>query len=271
LHAVETFAAALAARFNPVVGCTRSWDTPDPTDFVVIIDNMMSLEVLFNAADLTGNDTLRQIAISHADKTIMNHIRADGALTSPITIRSPFVTTFAQGRRSKSLNMTPTPVQPLPGAQCRDTPTPAPGAVVKHGVFTALQTVRNRNLFWVHLPKPLTGCPVYSRTHLVRYLDTARHMAEYFLDHIPADGIIPWDFNAPLVPPRPADSSAALIAANGLLLLAQQEESLSPANRSGASYYVDAAIKVSLILPSAYYALNVVLDFVRYNKRILGP
>jgi hypothetical protein len=45
----------------------------------VIIDNMMNLEVLFNAADLTGNNTLRQIAISHADKTMMNHIRADGA------------------------------------------------------------------------------------------------------------------------------------------------------------------------------------------------
>lgn len=39
----------------------------------------MTLEVLFNAADLTGNDTLRQIAISHADKAMMNHIRADGA------------------------------------------------------------------------------------------------------------------------------------------------------------------------------------------------
>jgi len=35
--------------------------------------------VLFSAADITGNDTLRQIAISHADKTIMNHVRADGA------------------------------------------------------------------------------------------------------------------------------------------------------------------------------------------------
>jgi hypothetical protein len=78
-HAVETFGAALAARFSSVVGCTRSWNTADPTDFQVIIDNMMNLEVLFNAADLTGNDTLRQIAISHADKTMMNHIRADGA------------------------------------------------------------------------------------------------------------------------------------------------------------------------------------------------
>jgi hypothetical protein len=266
LQAVEKFAAALAARFNSVVGCTRSWDTPDPTDFVVIVDNMMTLEVLFNAADLTGNDTLRQFAISHADKTMMNHIRADGALISSITAQSPFVTAFAQARRSRSLNMMPTPALSLPSAQRRDTPTPAPGAVVKHGAFMALQTVRNFILFfWFSLilslliPKSLTGRPVYHRTQLVHYLDTARRMAEYFLDNIPADGIVPWDFNAPLVPPRPADSSAAIIAANGLLLLAQQELSLNPANRSGASYYVDAAIKVSLMLsPAVYYALNVV-------------
>jgi hypothetical protein len=85
---------------------------------------------------------------------------------------------------------------------------------------------------------------VYRRTRLTRYLDTARRMAGYFLNNIPPDGIIPWDFNAPLIPARPADSSAAMIAANGLLLLAKQEQSLVPANLSGASYYFQAAIQV---------------------------
>jgi hypothetical protein len=59
----------------------------------VIIDNMMNLEVLFNAADITGNDTLRQIAKSHANKTMMNHIRTDGGpapfLKSLTTPRGP--------------------------------------------------------------------------------------------------------------------------------------------------------------------------------------
>jgi hypothetical protein len=39
---------------------------------------MMNLEVLFQSEHLTGNHTLRQIAISHADTTMKNHIRADG-------------------------------------------------------------------------------------------------------------------------------------------------------------------------------------------------
>ena len=44
----------------------------------VIIDNMMNLEVLFYGEALTGNSTWRDMAISHADKTMQNHIRADG-------------------------------------------------------------------------------------------------------------------------------------------------------------------------------------------------
>ena len=41
----------------------------------------MNLEVLFQSADLTGNDTLRDIATSHANTTIKNHIRSDGTLS----------------------------------------------------------------------------------------------------------------------------------------------------------------------------------------------
>ena len=95
MAAINRFATMLAARFSPIVGCTRSWDTADPTDFQVrgvfvcsseteltndqvIIDNMMNLEVLFQSADLTGNTTLRTIATTHADTTMKNHIRDDG-------------------------------------------------------------------------------------------------------------------------------------------------------------------------------------------------
>ena len=35
-------------------------------------------QVLFVSANLTGNSTLRDIATSHADKTMVNHLRADG-------------------------------------------------------------------------------------------------------------------------------------------------------------------------------------------------
>jgi len=113
---------------------------------------------------------------------------------------------------------------------------------------------------------------VYRRTRLVRYLDTARSMASYFLNNIPKDGIIPWDLNAPLVPARPADSSAAMIAANGLLLLAEQEECVVPSNGSAVSYYRNAAIQVPFPpSPLLVYAfMNVVCRFCMTQQTHFG-
>jgi hypothetical protein len=39
---------------------------------------MMNLELFFVAEALTGNRLYRQHAISHADKTMVNHVRDDG-------------------------------------------------------------------------------------------------------------------------------------------------------------------------------------------------
>ncbi len=105
----------------------------------------MNLEVLFNAADLTGNDTMRQIAVSHADKTIMNHIRADGAPTRNLGLlyRLPLKTSL-QDRHSMSLSTTLQLELSLRGAQRKATPTRALGAAVKHGVFMASPTVGDR-------------------------------------------------------------------------------------------------------------------------------
>ena len=52
------------------------------------------------------------------------------------------------------------------------------------------------------------------------------------------------DFNAP-VQGRPADSSAAMVAANAMMLISQGELSLQPANTTGANFYMNAAIEVS--------------------------
>jgi hypothetical protein len=105
----------------------------------------MNLEVLFNAADLTGNDTLRQIAISHADKTMMNHIRADGTPPRNLApLYPPLITTSLQGHHSMSLSIMPRQALSLRSAQRRATPTRALGAAVKHGVFMASPTVGDR-------------------------------------------------------------------------------------------------------------------------------
>lgn len=66
-----TAAASLATRYSPIVGCIRSWGSKsDMSDFQVIIDNLMNLELLFWASEISENHTYREMAVSHADHTI---------------------------------------------------------------------------------------------------------------------------------------------------------------------------------------------------------
>ena len=52
------------------------------------------------------------------------------------------------------------------------------------------------------------------------------------------------DFNAPLSPPIPADSSATTVAVNGLLLLSKLEQSQH--NSAGARTWGNFALQVSV-------------------------
>ncbi|KAF9072874.1 glycoside hydrolase family 88 protein [Rhodocollybia butyracea] len=184
IDAVNAFAADLAARFSPIVGCTRSWDTADPTDFTVIIDNMMNLQVLLASFALTGNETMKDIAVTHANTTMINHFRADGSTWHVVEYNSTNGTVIRK-RTSQGFS---------------------DNSTWSRGQSWAIYGFAN----------------MYNHTQNPDFLNTAQRAADYFLDNMPSDGIVPWDFNAPLVPPpRPADSSAATIAANGLLLLAQ--------------------------------------------------
>jgi hypothetical protein len=69
-------ARSLSTRFNPNVGCIRSWDSK-PSDFLVIIDNMMNLELLFWATRTTGDSSFYRLAVTHANTTMKNHYRPD--------------------------------------------------------------------------------------------------------------------------------------------------------------------------------------------------
>ncbi|KAF9228745.1 glycoside hydrolase family 88 protein [Gyrodon lividus] len=206
MNVVNTFAADLAARFSPVVGCTRSWDTSDPTLFEVIMDNIMNLDLLFTSYALTGNSTLIDIAKSHANKTMLNHIRPDGSSFHVVEYNATTGEVIAR--------------------------------VTVQGYSD--NSTWSRGQAW-----GIYGfANMYSHTNDTNYLETSRRMANYFLGNLPSDGVVPWDFNAPLVPPRPADTSAATIASTGLLLLARQEMSLSPPNLVNAVRWIVGAWKL---------------------------
>ena len=71
-------ARTLSTRFNPLIGCIRSWDHHrNLWGFPVIIDNMMNLELLFEATRLSGDSSFYKIAVAHANTTMKNHFRSD--------------------------------------------------------------------------------------------------------------------------------------------------------------------------------------------------
>lgn len=71
-------AKTLITRYSPVVKSIRSWDhNRDKWAYPVIIDNMMNLEMLFQATRLTGDSIYWNVAVAHANTTLKNHFRDD--------------------------------------------------------------------------------------------------------------------------------------------------------------------------------------------------
>lgn len=77
-------AQSLSTRFRPAAGILQSWNVINNGwqsergwKCPVIIDNMMNLELLFKVSEMTGDDSYKNIAVSHADKTLENHYRDD--------------------------------------------------------------------------------------------------------------------------------------------------------------------------------------------------
>jgi unsaturated chondroitin disaccharide hydrolase len=72
----------------------------------------------------------------------------------------------------------------------------------------------------------------YGYTRDARFLGAAEACADFYLAHAPADGLVPWDFDAPVESRGLLDTSAAAIAASGLLQLAP----LSAGASKGGAY-----------------------------------
>jgi len=63
-------AKSLSSRFKPNAGIIQSWESNDRWQCPVIIDNMMNLEMMFEATKISGDSTFYQIAVIHADTTM---------------------------------------------------------------------------------------------------------------------------------------------------------------------------------------------------------
>ncbi len=148
----------------------------------IFIDIMMNVGIIFYAAQQTEDDALRRVAIDHCLTTRRFLVRGDGS-------------TAHEG--------------------IFDLQT---GEFLRQ---TTHQGWRNDSSWARGQTWALYGfTTAYGFTKDVRFLDTAQRCADFYLERTPAHGVPPNDWEEP-DPPQPYESSAAAIAAAGLLDLAQ--------------------------------------------------
>jgi len=179
-------AKSLSTRFRPAAGVIQSWDEDRGWQGTkgwmcpVIIDNMMNLELLFKASDLSGDSTFRKMAISHANVTMQNHFRNDFSCYHVVDYDK-----VKGGVRSKC----------------------------------TAQGYSNESAWARGQAWALYGYTVcYRETKDKKYLDFVDKIYNFIFSNknMPADLIPYWDFNAPNIPNEPRDASAAAIMASAL-------------------------------------------------------
>ncbi|HLG95091.1 MAG TPA: glycoside hydrolase family 88 protein [Bryobacteraceae bacterium] len=166
----------------------------------IFIDLMMNVGLIFYAAHATGDRKLRDIAARHCLTTRRCLVRGDGSTAHE-------------------------------GIFDLDT-----GEFLRQ---TTQQGYRadscwSRGLAWALYG--FSASHEYSRDP--RFLETAEACADYYVTHSNGDGIPPWDFNAPPESRALVDTSAAAIAASGLLRLCR----LLPDPMKGHFYWSTAVL-----------------------------
>jgi len=172
-------AKSLSTRFNPQTGVIRSWDhNKNKWQYPVIIDNMMNLEMLFEATKFTGDSSYYNIAVSHANKTLENHFRPDFSSFHVVDYN------VENGEVTK-----------------RST---------HQGYSDASAWARGQA--WALYG--YTMC--YRETKNPAYLKQAEGIAGFILNNLPADMVPFWDYDDPEIPNVSRDASAAAITASAL-------------------------------------------------------
>lgn len=156
----------------------------------IIIDCMMNLPLLYWASEQTGNERYREAADIHAQQSRRFLIRGDD---------SSYHTFYFD----------------------QDT-----GDALRGGTHQGYRdgSTWTRGQAWGIYGFALA----YRKLQRPEYLDTSKRMALYFIDRMPEDHVVYWDFDVPQSPETPRDSSASAIAASGMLELLEHLDANDP-------------------------------------------
>lgn len=202
-------AKSLLTRFRSQAGIIQSWDvargwqSTRGWECPVIIDNMMNLELLFEATRLSGDSIYYKTAVSHADRTMKEHFRKDGSSYHVIDY------SLTDGKvRAKQT-----------------------------GQGFSDESVWSRGQSWA-----IYGYVIcYRETGDKKYLEQALKTFEVMKNHpaMPEDCIPYWDMSAPNIPNEPRDASSASCMASALYEISTMDIN----NASFYKQYADRIMK----------------------------
>ncbi|MCJ8010859.1 glycoside hydrolase family 88 protein [Paenibacillus sp. KQZ6P-2] len=185
-------AERLAARWRPQMGMIQAWGKEgDPKNGGrIIVDCLMNLPLLFWAHKQTGDSTYYDIALKHALKSQKFLVRGDG---------SSYHTFYFNTENGDALH---------------------------GGTHQGYQdgSTWTRGQAWGIYGFALA----YRYTKLDTFLDTSKRLARYFIERLPEDHVVYWDFDVPVEEGTPRDSSASAIVACGLLELLELMDQEDP-------------------------------------------
>tara|TARA_R110001606_G_scaffold92864_1_gene206203 strand:+ start:3917 stop:5143 length:1227 start_codon:yes stop_codon:yes gene_type:complete len=186
-QAVIDAAKSLSTRYRPVAKVIQSWDTDAPwiqgknLDMPIIIDNMMNLNLLYQATKHTSDATFADIANAHATTTIEHQYREDYSCYHIIDYD------HITGEVRKKVNF--------------------------QGFADESSWARGQA--W-----GLYGyTEAYKESGKKEFLEQAKNIAHFIISNkkIPSDNIPYWDYDAVSTEEIPRDASAAAIVASALL------------------------------------------------------
>jgi unsaturated chondroitin disaccharide hydrolase len=206
-----TAAGALASRYNPRVGIISCCDWNPDWRLPLVVDTMMNLELLLWGSQNGGQVGWRDMAVNHALRTLSDLVRPDGS-TYHVADYDPNT-----------------------------------GALRFQGTFQGYSDASTwtRGQAWAVYGYTM----VYRYTRDARMLEAAQRVTDYYLSRLPADGVPPWDFDAP-ASQQVKDSSAAAIVASALLELSR----LVPDARKQEQYWSAAMRMLDALSSPAYLA-----------------
>ena len=174
----------LIARFNPTGEFLRAWNIErdgEKTTGWTIIDTMMNLPILYWASKEYDDPRFKDVAMKHADNTMLNHVRPDGSVRHIVKH------------------------------------DPVTGEIVGEaaGQGYEIGSAWSRGQAWIIYGYVLS----YIHTGKEEYLDTAKKAAHYFIACVCEDWLPRQDFRAP--EEGIFDASAGLIASCGMIEIAK--------------------------------------------------